>query len=524
MNKPLPHSAFFLSPSVSENSGVDFLGLRQANLDMMADLIPGTNNVTPFIRPFSLLSWIFWKFHELCEREGRLTPTNLEARAFRERIEILFTWGARIEDAPSIPGKTAEPPASADGQVELTFEAWGRVQTSTSIIAALWYGPASKTLTGLGFLQPFRPELFRTAGQGILLAKKIDEVLREETDLYERLLDRLAPVKASDDDAAALWQLWGVHTTTKEERTAFRTALFEENSVGNYADPLGKRSSTLALVRLHLSELDRPLTPDEIRQGMYYAEGDGGTYFIPESLVAARKKWITLQVRQLQRLAFETLLSWCEYKVLSGIHDTGTMTTDAETAFNDLEFGLPSGAHLDLLLKALDEQATTVEQFAEAGQENALFCPFTMMKTIQAQFAAMDDMVAASCIYAALLCASFAGCISEEDKRLISVGESHRLSLFHLRKRLIALGNVTLRQAIQFILEALVISQHMATAVNRFDGQNQRLRLSIEETGLEALVKKPWVPTVTEDRLPTILRLASDCRLINCPSQDMFTV
>ena len=71
MNKPLPQSAFFLPPPSSENSGVDFLGLRQANLDMMADLIPGTNNVTPYIRPFSILSWIYWKFHDLCVSVGQ---------------------------------------------------------------------------------------------------------------------------------------------------------------------------------------------------------------------------------------------------------------------------------------------------------------------------------------------------------------------------------------------------------------------------------------------------------------------
>jgi hypothetical protein len=94
--------------------------------------------------------------------------------------------------------------------------------------------------------------------------------------------------------------------------------------------------------------------------------------------------------------------------------------------------------------------------------------------------------------------------------------------LYHLRKRLLALGDVTLRQAIQFLLEALVISQHLSTAVNRFDGQNQRLRLSIEESGLESLVGEPWDPTVTEDRLPTILRLASDCRLIEATSEDSF--
>ncbi|SNZ19322.1 hypothetical protein [Cohaesibacter gelatinilyticus] len=523
MSKQLPQSAFFLSPPVSENSGVDFLGLRQANLDMMADLIPGTNNVTPFIRPFSILSWIFWKFHELCASQSKLAPTNIEARAFRERIEILFTWGAQVENAPNIPGKSAEPPASTNGQVELTFEAWERVQNSTSLIAALWYGPASKTISGLGFLAPHRPELFRTTGKGILLATKLDEVLRQKPDLYQRLLNTLEPVKASENDATALWQLWGVNTASEEEQTAFRLALFDENAVGNYAEALGKRSSTIALARLQLSGSARPLTPDEVRQKMYYSEWDDVLYSIPEGLITARKKWITLQVRQLQRLAFETLLSWCEYKVLNGVHDTVKMTTDAETAFNDAEFGLPSGSHLGTLLETLDERAETIEQFAEVGRMDGWFCPFTIIKIIQEQFATMNDKAAASCLYAALLCASFAGCACDDDKLLVNVGGHHRLSTLHLRKRLIALGNVTLRQAIQFILEALVISQHMATAVNRFDGQNQRLRLSIEETGLEALVNKPWVPTVTEDRLPTILRLASNCGLIKNPSRDMFT-
>lgn len=514
MNKVLPQSAFFLSNALSENSGVDFLGLRQANLDMMADLIPGTNNVTSYIRPFSILSWIFWKFHNLCEREGKLDPTNLDARAYRERMEILFTWGARLDDTPNIPGKTAPPPESTDGQVELTFEAWGRVQNSTSLIAALWYGPAAKTLAGLGFLDPVRPELFRTAGRGELLAKNLDAVLRGNPELYERLLDTLDPVKASEDDAAALWELWGVNKVTEEERATFRPALSNGNQVGNYQGSLGKRSSTIALAQLHLSSSKQPLAPDEVRRGMYYAGDTGVSYAVPESLITARKKWIVLQVRQLQRLAFETLLSWCEFKVMSGVHDTGKMTKDAEIAFNNEDFGLPPGGHLGELLKALDDRATTIEQFADVGLHDDLFCPFSLIESIREQAGGMQDDVAASCLYGIMLCASFAGCGSEDDKQLMTIGGPFRLSLYHLRKRLMALGDVPLQPAFQFVLEALVISQHMATAVNRFDGQNQRLRLTIEETGLEALVGQPWEPTLTEDRLPTILHLAGDCGLV----------
>src|SRR4026207_2183356 len=110
MNTTLPQSAFFLPSPSSENNGVDFLGLRQANLDMMAGLIPGTNNVTSYIRPFSLLAWTFWKFYGRGERAGRAQPNSDDMRQFRERIEVLFTWGARLDNTPGIPGKQAEPP------------------------------------------------------------------------------------------------------------------------------------------------------------------------------------------------------------------------------------------------------------------------------------------------------------------------------------------------------------------------------------------------------------------------------
>jgi hypothetical protein len=522
MNKPLPKSAFFLSPPNSENSGVDFLGLRQANLDMMADLIPGTNNVTPYIRPFSVLSWVFWKFHELCERTGKIAPTSNDIRAFRERIEVLFTWGARLANAPSVPGKQAEPPDSKDGHVALTFDAWGRVQSSTSLIAALWYGPASKTVTGLGFLAPVRSEFFRTVGHGVVLAESLDRVLRNKPDLYARLLDTLTAATATEEEARELWALWGVTSVTNEERNAFRKALSSDDAVGDYVSAFGKRSSTIALARCHLSAAAKPLSAEEVRRGMYYATVDGGEYSVPEALRTARKKWIILQVRQLQRLAFETLLSWCEYKTLNGVHDTDAMTANAEAAFVAEDFALPTSKDFSVLLAGLDSQVSDIDQFVALGRDRGLFCPLSMIGTIKEQFENIDDYLAATCIYAIMLCACFAGCVDDTDRRFVSIGRPHRISLIDLRKRLTALGSVSFRQAIQFVLEALIISQHLATAVNRFDGQNQRLRLSIEETGLESLVGKPWEPTVTEDRLPTILRLASDSGLLTAVPEDKF--
>jgi hypothetical protein len=149
------------------------------------------------------------------------------------------------------------------------------------------------------------------------------------------------------------------------------------------------------------------------------------------------------------------------------------------------------------------------------GRTETLFSPFTLMHGINENFSAKNQRFAALSLYGLLLCAAFAGCFAENERSGIASGGIPRLSLFHLRRRLISLGDVSLRQAIEFILEAMVLSQHFATAVNRFDGRNQRLRLSIEEGGLVNLADQPWVPTVTEDRLPTILALASECGLAN---------
>ena len=224
MNIALPDTAFFLLPPKGDNNGVDFLGLRQANLDMMAELIPSTNNVTSYIRPFSLLCWIFWKFHALCVEAEVSEPTSDELRAFRERIEVLFTWGARITNYPSIPGKQADPPVSDSELLPLTFKDWSRVQSSTSLIAALWYGPASKAVTGLGFLMPVlrKPGFFRAAERGIALAEALDQLLQADKARYQRLLATLEPMTASEEDARALWDMWSPSTVSAAEQEAFR--------------------------------------------------------------------------------------------------------------------------------------------------------------------------------------------------------------------------------------------------------------------------------------------------------------
>jgi len=80
--------------------------------------------------------------------------------------------------------------------------------------------------------------------------------------------------------------------------------------------------------------------------------------------------------------------------------------------------------------------------------------------------------------------------------------------------------NYPLIDLVSLVLNNMVLSQHFAVATNRFDGGTQRLRITIEEEGLEALVSKPWRPYIAADRLGTLLSLMADCELIKRSAND----
>ncbi len=515
-----PDQPFFLPPRVSENSGVDFLGLRQANLDMMAEMIPSLNNVTDFIRPFSLMAWVFWKFHELCVDAGIDEPSREDIDCFREKIEVLFSWGASLHEISGrIPGTGATPPSpSSDGQLPLSFKDWKRVQSSTSLIAALWYGPASKVVTGLGFLMPLpgRTGFFRVTGVGIHLAKALDSRLCEDQERYERLLATLEPRTASQDDAIALWQIWWPENLTSGECDAFASALYDNNEVGNLKTLLGKRSTTLALAIHHIGNCSSPLSASDVRQGMALSSTpQGSPYTLPERLTETRNNWLTLQMRQLQRLSMECLLSWCEARILDDdIHDTVIMAQNFSDTWDGALHGLEGCETVGAMIGSLADQAGNIEEFIDAVRDGGLANPFQLMATIQSLFRERDSEFAQYAFAGILLCVVFAGVI-DEGARLARQGGAQRISLENLRRRMIGLGSASVREAFQYVLEAMIISQHLSIAVNRFDGRNQRLRLTIEETGLEVLVDEPWAPSVTGDRLPTLLSIATQSGLIN---------
>ena len=162
---------------------------------------------------------------------------------------------------------------------------------------------------------------------------------------------------------------------------------------------------------------------------MFFSGRPGGDpYEVPTELQPALSGWIILQVRQLQRLALESLLSWCEARVIGGVTDTADLTRELEKLFRTQSSGVDPDDTLAAILQKFDERIPPVETFVSLGRSDALFSPFALMDDIQAAFKAKEERYAAVSLYGLLLCVSFAGCFSGNDQQAVKGGGASRSS------------------------------------------------------------------------------------------------
>jgi hypothetical protein len=494
----------FVAPYQQDNGGVDFLGLRQVNLELMALCLPGINNVTRYIRPFSLLSWIYWKFYGLAEKKGT-TVTNKDLQMWKEKVETLFTRGHKIQKTGGIPGTDSEPPGK--GPVPLTFAAWKRSAQNTSLMAAVQYGPATKTIDGLGFLESQGRGFFQTRGHGVELAEALDVELRRFD-----LLKKLDVATANARQAERIFPSWSIFQPSTKERRIFRRAFFDASTIGD-STPIGRRSSTLQIALNVLAYSQKPLTSSEIRSLMFRRPFSNSRSRPKHStLNVSWLRWVVLQVRQSQRLAFEGLLSWFELQLVEGNNDTEAIVNATLAAIKDHHSIFPL-RQPRYFLKLIRKNFSTLDQ-ALANRRD--LDPFWLMEQISQATIDRSDSLGPYCLRTLFICSAFTELLLEEStvKGEVERGGSDRLSLAFWVSALSRFIDRELPEFLRFFFETFVLSQHFAVAARRFDGQTQRLRISIEEEGLEFLVDEPLLPTVTADRLNTALSLMEDCGLI----------
>ena len=146
----------FASPAIPKPGGVDPLGLRQINFDLMDTVFPGLNNVARHVRPFVLVTWAWRRARQLAQNLGKKDVPRDQLLDFVDRIDVIYAWSQflRDPDAP-LPGRNVLAGLLQADQFRFGGSKWQDQREarrlSTALSAPIQYGPALKML---GWIHP----------------------------------------------------------------------------------------------------------------------------------------------------------------------------------------------------------------------------------------------------------------------------------------------------------------------------------------------------------------------------------
>jgi hypothetical protein len=502
--------------------GVDPLGLRQINLNLMDAAFPGINNVTRYVRPYAFMAWAWWKVAQAAEARGASTADIADLQDVVDRIEVLFVWSHfLVGDGEGLPGRNViadklPGPGSARAY-DFHGPAWQSLKaarrTSTGIMAPIQYGPS---IRALGWLRT-QDGALRPSSETVAALAALD---REIGSLIPDALLAPGPVSVDPDQAEALHEAWAVRTTLKAERDAFRHLFHGLGDTAPTNSAAWQRRQTLDLVLAVLGQAEGGMSVTDIRRTMASGRTDGGKPLVlSENQRDIHLNWASLQARQLQRLALEALMRWTENRIDEGRSLPDELSADADEAAREEE---------------VDADASTVGVYLERTAARAGDYGWPAACGVGGKtdiFDLMDDLVEAQsedhcarvpglALRALAYAHAMTTALSEAGVRAGLQGPlggpTDRLPLSVASQRLRAAHDRSLRSLWAEIIEAWVIGQHVRWSVARNGDGTQRLRIALGERGWMRLRKGrlsgPFGPT--SDRLWTAIALAAECGLI----------
>lgn len=521
---------WFVPPPKGEGGGVDYLGLRQVNLDLMAEFMPGINNVTEKLRPYSLMCWTVWRYLDAMTAAGRIEVERAEFEQFREKTEVLFGWSHQlVSEGVGLVGNAQICP-TADGEVPLSFAAWSR---NVSWLDPVFYGPSLKDESGLGFLVRHRSGLYGIHAPGVTLAVSLDTCLKRQGACYEKVAS-IHDLSCLRDIATAIHNGWSVSSPSAEEKAAFRGVFYCPTELHVLAgqrhwNARARRAAAIELIQFVLADAKRPLTVNEIRRAMAVKElGDKDSLLNRDALISCQELWRVLQLRQAQRLALEALFGWSEKQIWLGT---------ARNSESLVEVMLSAVTVIENTLSVDDWMVSLLDEYG--ASENVVGCClipgfngvsdydlFIHVDELLAAIKNSDERVPSVALKILLLVvvAVEAFETSQVASRYLDFGKKARVSLIEWSRLVRAREAQGLRRFLFVLVENYLLSQHFGVAALRTEEGKPRLRLTIEEEGVASLLPSAaaaWRPALTPDRLESALSLMSECDLIvRSPSGD----
>lgn len=283
--------------------GVDPLGLRQTNFDLMDGVLPALNNVAEHIRPFSILSWAWNRAIKLIVQNKVGPQSTSKIHDFINRIDALYAWSQFLVDSLApLPGSDALYSLVHSEDYEFGSKEWEALSkvraTSTGLNAPINYGPGLKNL---GWVLPSEklPGLFAANENLGAVLSEIDEKLGPMLD--HPIFNTFDKVKISGREVRKIGMSLRIDQPSQRERDFTYEILAGKLSNENRKIAVKKvceiakfiNSNDVATIRWRLCD---QATADK------FSEAEADLRFF--------RDWRVLQCRQTFRLALESILNW----------------------------------------------------------------------------------------------------------------------------------------------------------------------------------------------------------------------
>ena len=480
----------FPPATVPRLGGVDPLGLRQINFDLMDQVFPGLNNVARHIRPFVVVAWAWRRANHLAKAQKATKIPVDDLVDFVDRIDVIYIWSQFLR----------EPDADLPGQQvlgnllqakEWTFggAAWRKRREirrySTALTAPINYGPALKMMGWVNTHPQYSEILIPTSAA----APALDAFEAKISDrLAHPAFNKFGSVTVTSKEVRAWGRAWAMESVTKAEADAMREMLF-----GPEAPQCRQVGGELMFAAASQA---RTTGVDQVRSTM---AGPPSKFVPAAGLQNIWKAWRRIQVRQLFRLSLEALFYW----TLLHLEAKPKRTDSLVDAFIGQVPVRRKPANAREWLKGVLPPATG---------------PTELIARIQGALKTPDAADLAPAIVAA-----FALSLAEPPYEEEHFERPDRLPLFRARREAIARENASIRDFVRHVFESWVLLQHVYWSVGRglADARAQgkmllRLRIVLDEGGwtLAPGASTSATPRPTPDRLETMLSLSEECGLL----------
>lgn len=478
----------FTAPGRTTFGGVDPLGLRQINFDLMDAVLPGLNNVARHIRPFVVVTWAWRRANQRARALGKTTIQQDKLQDFVDRIEVLYALSQFLRDASTdLPGSQYLAPWLNDARLRFGGAKWQRRRNarrySTALSAPINYGPGLKML---GWVTP-HPEYPGVMIPNPTANPALDALeTRISSALGHEVFNRFGPVAIATDNVRRLGDLWALDKSTAVEAKVMAELLF---GAGAPVDRrLGGKLMLAAGRNLNTTAAER------VRAAM---TGPPSGFDPPDQLLDVRHKWRLLQVRQLFRLSLEAFFFWTMRELDGPKRSIDSLVNEFLNRVPRSRVSKNASVWIRSLTSPLDGPTELMQRIEQALDEpEAGDLPLRIAQGL-------------------------AFSLIEETPDLEQ--QSDRLPLWRAREVMMARSGSSVPDFMRYVLESWVIAQHTYWSVGRglADARARgrmllRLRIVLEEGGwtLTPGSRVGNRPRPTPDRLQTALTLARECRLL----------